>query len=85
MSRGQCWEKNEPKDNISGGYHVYMKISMSLVDECLQCVKEPTNDGDKNDVAVVVLILNVKKRWLATYNRNLRYCCCVSIPTQLSF
>ena len=35
------------------GYHVYMIIWEPLVGKCLQCVKEPTNEADKNAVAVV--------------------------------
>ena len=34
------------------GYHVYMIIWKSLVDKCLQCLKEPTKRVDKNAVAV---------------------------------
>ena len=34
-------------------YHVYMIIWKPLIGECLQCVKEPTNEVNKNAVAVV--------------------------------
>ena len=35
------------------GYHIYMIIWKPLVGKCLQCVKEQTNEVDKNVVAVV--------------------------------
>ena len=38
------WEKKQPKE----GYHAYMIIWKQLVGECLQCMKESTNDLDKN-------------------------------------
>ena len=34
-----------------------------LFGECLQYLKEPTNEVDKNAVAGVYTILTVKKRW----------------------
>ena len=34
-------------------YHVYTIIWNPLVGECLQCVKEPAKEVDKNTVAVV--------------------------------
>ena len=64
-----------------------MIIRKPLLDECLQCVKEPTNEVVKNAVAVLwcVLILNVNMRWLAMCNRNLHDCINVSIPVPLRF
>ena len=35
------------------GYHVYIIIWKPLVGNCLQCVKEPTNEVDRNSVVVV--------------------------------
>ena len=54
----------------------------SLVGECLQCVKVLINEGDKNAVTVVLLILTLKNRWLAMTNRNLCDCIHVSILPQ---
>ena len=34
-------------------YHVYMIIWKRLVGECLQCLKEPTKEVDKDVVALV--------------------------------
>ena len=45
-----------------------MTIRKPLVSECFECVKGPTNNVDKNDVAVVLLV-TVKKRWLVMCNR----------------
>ena len=60
MSRGRCWETEEPKDCIKG-YHVYMKIWKLLVDECLQCVIELIN-GVNNNAAFVVRTNSLCKR-----------------------
>ena len=40
-------------DSYVRGYHAYMNIWKPLLGECLKCVKEPTNEGDKHAVAVV--------------------------------
>ena len=42
-------EKNEPKDNILEDIMFWKP----LVGEFLQCIKEPTNEVDKNAVAVI--------------------------------
>ena len=49
MSRGRCLEKNEPKENILEDIMFWKP----LVSEFLQCIKEPTNEVDKNAVAVI--------------------------------
>ena len=35
-------------DSYVRGHHAYMNIWKPLVGECLKCVKEPTNEVDKN-------------------------------------
>ena len=45
--------EKRPKRQCMRGYHVYMIIWKPLVGECLQCLKEPTNEVDKNVVALV--------------------------------
>ena len=47
-----------------------MKIWKPLVGECLHCVKEPTNEVDKMLLLWFILILTVKKKWLAMCNRK---------------
>ena len=43
------------------GYHVYMIIWKPLVGECLQSVKEPTSQVDKNGVAMVRINFHCKE------------------------
>ena len=50
VPKGCCWEKKEPYNRV---YHIYTIICKPLVGKCLQCVKESTNQMDKN-VAVVL-------------------------------
>ena len=64
-------------------YHVYMIIWKLLVGQCLQYVKESTNEVDKNAVAVVCTNSHCKKRWLAMCNRSFHDCIHVSIPDSL--
>ena len=40
-------------DSYVRGHHAYMNIREPLLGECLKYVKEPTNEVDKNAVAVV--------------------------------
>ena len=45
--------EEKAKKKYIWGYHVHMIIQRRLVVECLQRMKEPTNEVDKNVVAVV--------------------------------
>ena len=56
------WEKKEPKRRYVRGYNVYMIIWKQLVGEFLQCVKQPTNEVDKNTVAVVCINSHCKEK-----------------------
>ena len=40
-------------DSFARRYHVYMNIREPLVGECLKSRKKPTNEMDKNTVAVI--------------------------------
>ena len=40
-------------DSCVRGYHAHMNIWEPLLDECLKCVREPTNEVDKHAVGVV--------------------------------
>ena len=71
MSRGQCWEKKGPKDNI-------------LEAECLQCVKELNNNVDENAVAVVCPNPHCKKEttcsWLCATEISMIVSMFLSLP-----
>ena len=60
---------------------VYLIIWKSLFGKCLQCVKEPTNEVDKNAVAVVRTNYHCKEGVVGMCNRNLYD----SFPTPLRF
>ena len=40
-------------DSYARGYHAYINMWEALLSECLKCVKESTNEVDKDAVAVV--------------------------------
>ena len=62
-----------------------MIIWKPLVGKCLQCVKQPTNELDKNVIDVVLTNSHCEKRWLAMCSRSLLDCIHVSIPAPLHF
>ena len=74
------------KRQCIGGYHIYMIIWKPLVGECLQFIKKPTKEVDKNVVAVVRTnshfkeglagLVQLKSPWL--------YPCFYSCPIALS-
>ena len=64
------------------GCHVYMKIWKPLVGKCLQYVKEPTNEVDKNGVASFLTNSHFK-RWLTTCNKNFHHYVRVSLYSSL--
>ena len=45
--------RREAQWQYISGCHVYIIIWRPLVGKCLQCVKEPASEMDKNAVAVV--------------------------------
>ena len=62
-----------------------MIIWKSLVDEYLQCVREPTNKVVKNAVAIFLTNSNYAEEWLVMCDRNLHDCIHVSISAPLRF
>ena len=61
-----------------------MIIWKPLVDECLQCVKEPSNKVGKNAVSLVRTNSHCKREVLSMYSRNLHYCIHISMAVSLS-
>ena len=62
-------------------HYVYLIIWKPLFGKCLQCVKEPTNEVDKNTVAMVCTNSHCKEGVVGMCNRNLHDC----VPTPLRF
>ena len=42
-------------NSFARGYHAYMNIWNPLVGETMKCMQEPSNEVDKNDVAIISL------------------------------
>ena len=40
-------------NSFARGYHAYMNIWNPLVGETMKCMQEPSNEVDKNDVAII--------------------------------
>ena len=53
-------------EHFTNGYHVYLKVWIPLLDECLFGNKEQSNGVDKNAVAVICLN-NCRKEELVSY------------------
>ena len=40
-------------NSFAWGYHAYMNIWNPLVGQTMKCMQEPSNEVDKNDVAII--------------------------------
>ena len=68
--------------NFKRVYHVYMKVCGQLLGECLFGKKEPSNEVDKNAVAVICLHNCGRKEVVGYVPQNIRKVVplCLSLP-----